>query len=350
MRTRKFLALLLVVCLGFGIAACGDTAVDQDTTQPIAGDEEPAEERDYKIAIVPKDSTDAWFVRMEVGVKEYAEDTGMNVFQKGPAKTDALEQVKVIQDLITQDLDAIGVVPVDPSALEPVLKQAMDAGIVVITHEGSSVENNDYNIEAFNNDEYGEFVIDNLAKAMGEEGIYTTMVGHLTNASHNEWADAGVAYQPEAYPNMTLLSEEPRVESEDNSEVAYQKTKELIAKYPDLKGIMGTSSMDAPGVARAIEELGLEGKFFVSGTGMPDECRTFLKNGTLASITLWDPAKAGYAMAALATAVLDGKDITDGLDLGLEGYNSLQVFGDSNTLMGQGWIVITADTVDDYDF
>ena len=59
---------------------------------------------------------------------------------------------------------------------------------------------------------------------------------------------------------MTLLEEEPRVESEDNGDVAYNVAKELFNKYPDLKGIMGTSSFDAPGVARAIEELGLTGK------------------------------------------------------------------------------------------
>ena len=32
--------------------------------------------------------------------------------------------------------------------------------------------------------------MDNLAEAMGGEGVYTTMVADLTNGSHNEWADA----------------------------------------------------------------------------------------------------------------------------------------------------------------
>ena len=75
----------------------------------------------WKIALVPKDATNAWFVRMEVGVKQFAKDTGINAFQKGPAKTDAAMQAQVIEDLIAQGVDAICVVPVDPSALEPVL-------------------------------------------------------------------------------------------------------------------------------------------------------------------------------------------------------------------------------------
>ena len=343
---KKVLAILLALIMVFGLVACdkGNDDLETDVTKAPDG-------KDYKIAIVPKDSTNAWFVRMETGVKKYAEDTGLNVFQKGPAKTDALEQVKVVQDLISQDLDAICVVPVDPASLEPVLKEAKEKGIVVITHEGSSVKNRDYNIEAFNNEDYGAFIMDNLAKAMGEEGIYTTMVAHVTNASHNEWADGGVKHQKEAYPNLVLLEQEKRVESEDNSEVAYQKTKELVAKYPDLKGIMGTSSKDAPGVARAIEELGLKDKLFVAGTGMPNECRNLVKDGTLAAITLWDPAGAGYAMASLATKVLDGEEIKDGLDLGLEGYHNLKFLeGAENTLIGEGWIVLTEENIDDYDF
>lgn len=308
-------------------------------------------EKTLKIALVPKDSTNAWFVRMDEGVKRFAKDTGYNAFQKGPAKTDAAMQVQVIQDLIAQDIDALCVVPVDPKALEPVLMQARKKGIVVICHEGSNVVNCDYDIEAFNNDAYGAFIMDNLAKAMNKKGVYTTMVAHVTNASHNEWADGGVKRQKEAYPNMVLLAADPRVESEDNSERAYEKTKELIKKYPDLKGIMGTSSKDAPGIARAIEELGLKGKFFVSGTGMPNECRQFVKDGTLAYITLWDPADAGYACCALAAKILRGERIENGTDLGLKGYDNLQFSADSDkVLIGSGWIVIDGKTIDEYNF
>lgn len=310
-----------------------------------------AGEKKYKIAVVPKDSTNAWFVHMEKGVRKYAQDTGHNAFQKGPAKTDAAQQVQVIQDLISQDIDALCVVPVDPAAIEPVLADAMEKGIVVICHEGSTVENCNYDIEAFNNADYGAFIMDNLVKAMGEAGVYTTMVGHVTNASHNEWADGAVDRAKTAYPNLSLLPEEPRVESEDNTERAYEKGKELFKKYPNLKGVVGTSSKDAPGVARAIEEMGLKGKAFVSGTGMPNESRRLIKEGSLSAITLWDSSLAGAAMCALAVKVLDGEPIVDGIDLGIEGYHNLKFIpGSSQVLLGSGWIVIDVLTIDDYDF
>lgn len=345
MKQRRFagLALGLAAVVGLGLTGCSADA--GDTTPGASGD------GDYTIVIVPKDATNPWFVRMEDGVKSYAAESGQKVYQKGPAETDATMQVQVIQDLIAQGVDAIGVVPVDPGALETVLKQALDAGIVVVTHEGASQQNTMYDIEAFNNTDYGAFIMDNLAEAMGEEGVYTTMVGHVTNASHNEWADGAVARAAEAYPNLTLLEAEPRVESQDDGEVAYQSAKELLKKYPEIRGIVGTSSFDAPGVARAIEELGLTGKVFVSGTGMPAANKSILTKGLVQTLTLWDPADAGFALASLATKILDGETIGNGLNLGVAGYENMQFAeGSDKVLEGNGWVVINKDNVDEFGF
>ena len=127
--------------------------------------------------------------------------------------------------------------------------------------------------------------------------------------------------------------------------------KELFKKYPDLKGIMGTSSFDAPGVARAIEELGLSGKVFTAGTGMPGDNAELLKSGAVQYLTLWDPALAGQAMVALAQKILNGEEISAPLDLGVEGYTALEFKEGSETVFeGQGWITITAENVDSFGF
>ena len=193
--------------------------------------------------------------------------------------------------------------------------------------------------------------MDNLAAAMGEEGLYTTMVASLTVGAHNEWADAGVAHQQANYPNMRLLDAQPRVESQDNGDVAYNTARELFNAYPDLRGIMGTSSFDAPGIARAIEELGLIGQAFTSGTGLPLANAELLESGIVQSLTLWDPAVAGKAMVSLAIMLLEGQEITEPVDLGITGYDAMTFReAGSKTLEGEGWIVINADNVYDFGF
>ena len=357
---KKLLAVALGVTCCLSFAGCGGDGGKQasSTDKPAAARVVEAtdaamkgEKKDWKIAVVVKDSSNGWFARMEEGVKQYAADTGINAYQKGPAATDAAQQVQVIQDVINPDIHALCVVPVDPAACDPVLKEARDKGILVITHEGSTCKNVDYDLEAFNNAGYGAFIMDKLQEAMGGKGIYTTMVAHLTNASQNEWANGAVAQQTAKYPDVKLLDNPKRVESENNSEKAYQVAKEVIKAHPEVTGFVGTSSMDTPGIARAINELGLKGKVFVVGTGMPNECRTLIKDGSLSYITLWDPAEAGYAMCVLARQILEGKTPQDGMDLGLKSYSKLKYSPENPRLFrGEGWIAINKDNVDNYNF
>lgn len=329
---KRWLALLLTLCLSLSLVSLAQ-----------------AEAKTYKIATVVKESSDPWFIRMEEGVARFAKDTGMNAFQKGPSKTDAALQVQVIEELISQDIDAICVVPVDPAACEVALKKAMDKGIVVITHEATTIQNANYNIEAFDNVGYGAYMLDELAKVMNEEGEYVCMVSFLTNAAHNEWVDAAIARQKEKYPNMTLIPEE-RIETEDSMEVAYERVKEIMKAYPNIKGFLGTASNDPPGAGKAIEELGKIGKAFAVGTSVTSMAAPFLETGSVSAVTCWDPADAGYAMNMLAKMILDGKgdEIKTGLNLGLTGFENLTV--DGKLINGQGWIVITKDNMADYDF
>ena len=344
-------AIVMTLCAAMAVGMIGSVSTVYAADADIASDDaiKKAADEGWEIAVVPKDSTNPWFVRMDTGVKEVADETGVNCYQIDTGTIDATKQAQLVEDLIAQGVDAICVVPVDMESMDSTLKK--DAGIVVITHEGADLKNVDYDIEAFSNEGYGAFIMQNLAEAMGEEGVYTTMVASLTNGSHNEWADAAVEYQKEHYPNMTLLKDNPRVESDDNGDTAYNVAKELIKTYPDLKGIMGTSSFDAPGVARAIQELGLVDKFFTSGTGMPADNAELLKSGVIKSLTLWDPAKSGEAMVDLACKVLAGEEIGAPVNLNVDGYTEMNFREGSETVLeGQGWITIDADNVDDFGF
>lgn len=331
-------------------AATSETAPEPGKWSDEAAVQKAVDEG-WEIAVVPKDSTNPWFVRMKDGVDTFAKETGVDCYQVDTGTIDATHQAQQVDDLISQGVDAICVVPVDIESMDSILKKAKDAGITVITHEGADLTNVDYDIEAFSNAGYGAFLMQNLAEAMGEEGTYTTMVASLTNGSHNEWADAAVAYQKENYPNMQLLEANPRVESNDNGDTAYNVAKELIKTYPDLKGILGTSSFDAPGVARAIDELGLKDKFFTTGTGMPADNAQILKDGTVKSLTVWDPGKSGEAMVDLACKVLAGEAVEEPLNLDVEGYTAMTHRAGTDTVFeGQGWVTVTADNCDSFGF
>lgn len=305
-----------------------------------------AQDAKHTIVTVVKLSGIAWFNRMEEGVKQYAADTGQNASQVGPASADAALQVQMIEDLIAKKVDAITVVPNSPEALEPVLAKALAQNIKVIGHEASSLTNVTYDIEAFDNAAYGEHLMEALAKAMGGEGEYAVFVGHLTAKTHNEWVDAAVAYQKAKYPNMKLVTD--KIESNEQQQTAYQKTKELLRTYPNLKGIQGSAGEDVAGAAMAVEEAGLTGKIAIVGTSLVSVAGPYLETGEINMISFWDPAKAGIAMNKVAAMAIEGKPVTDGMDLGVEGYNKIRL--DGKVIYGQAWVDVTKDNMGDYEF
>ncbi len=305
-----------------------------------------AQDAKHTIVTVVKLSGIAWFNRMEEGVKEFAADTGNDATQVGAATADAALQIQLIEDLIARGVDAITVVPNSPQALEPVLKRALDNDIVVVGHEGADLQNITYDIEAFDNAAYGEHLMERLATEMGGEGEYAVFVGYLTSNTHNQWVDAAIAYQKEKYPNMTLVVD--KLESEEQQQTAYQKTRELLRTHPNLKGIQGSAGEDVVGAAIAVEEAGLSGKVKIVGTSLPSVSGPYLESGEIAMISFWDPAKAGYAMNVVAAKALNGEAIEDGADLGVEGYDKVKL--DGKVIYGQAWVDVTADNMDQYDF
>jgi simple sugar transport system substrate-binding protein len=331
-KIRKLTAL--VIALGSLCAA-----------QPLLAKDVPS------IVTVVKVTGENWFTRMNVGVVAYGKDNpGVSTREIGPAKADAAQQGHLIEDLIAQKVNAIAVVPMDPSASEGVLKRAMDRGIKVVTHEGDSVKNTQVDIEAFNNTALGAHFNEQLAACMGKSGKWTTFVGSLGSRTHIQWAD-GSAENAKKYPQMQLVS--PKNESFDDANTAYEKAREILRKYPDIKGFQGSAGDDVIGIGRAVEEAGLVGKVCVIGIGLPKDTSKYLESGAVQSISFWDPKDAGYIMNKVAQMLIEGKQVTDGMDLGVPGYNKVSVKkgpGKGIVVTGQAWVDVNKSNYQQYPF
>ncbi|MFS2014010.1 autoinducer 2 ABC transporter substrate-binding protein [Azospirillum sp. CT11-132] len=347
---KKLLSSLIVAAsLVAGPAMAADPVPTPDAVKTLKSD---VTKKKYTIATVVKVDGIAWFDRMREGVKQFAADTGHDTWMVGPSQADAAAQVQLVENLIAQGVDAITIVPFSVEAVEPVLKKARDRGIVVIAHEASNIQNADYVLEAFDNFAYGAKLMEVLGKAMGGEGKYVCTVGSLTSKSQNEWIDGAIAYQKEHFPKMQLATN--RLETYDDANTDYNKLKEVLTTYPDLKGIIGGPMPTSAGAGRLIAERGLKGKLSFSGTGLVSVAGQYLAQGDIQYIQFWDPAVAGYAMNMLAVMALDGKkdQIKAGLNLGLPGYTDLTTpkGAKPNLLYGQGWVGVTKENMGSYDF
>ena len=355
MKRKSLLALGMVVAMtATMMAGCGSSSSDSSTaasdsteaadTADTSADAAAEESKggDYKIAVVPKMTNIGWFQRMEEGVNDYNKENGTDYVYRGSAE--GADQAGIVEQMLAEDWDAICVVPFDSESLAPVLEKAREQGIVVITHEASSMDPKyfDYDIEAFVNADYGTHFAEAISDITGGEGTYIQFVGDLNSVSHNEWCDAADEYFA-ANTNMKKLG---RYETGDDTTSSYNQTKELLQANPDITAIEGSASTDVVGAAQAVDELGLTGKVAVVGTSMTSIARNYVEKDVINTFSVWDPAKAGQAMIELAINVLDNGEAPDALNV--EGYESLTA--DGPVLYGNARVDVTKDNMDEYDF
>lgn len=305
-----------------------------------------ASAKEYEIAVVVKIAGIPWFNRMEEGVVDAAKELGVNAYQIGPSEADPALQVNIIEDLIAKGVDAICVVPNDALVLEPVFKKARDRGIVVLTHESPDQRGADWDVETIDNYNFGVLNFEALAQYMGGEGEFAVFVGSLTVPLHNQWADVGLEYVKEKYPNMKLVTD--RIPCGESTELSFQKTQELLRAYPNLKGIVGFGSLGPIGAAQALEQRNMAGQVSVVGTVIPSHAAPYLQKGFMQKGYLWDPADAGYAMVAVAKLMLDGVEIESGLELPHLG--AVNVDKEAKLITCDATLEITAENADKLGF
>jgi simple sugar transport system substrate-binding protein len=348
---KRTVILFVLGVTGALLLSCGKNRPGEESAgpNPRARESGSGSGRSYTIATVVKLDGIAWFDRMREGVKKFGRETGHKCFLLGPSQADAALQVQIVEDVIARGVDAICIVPFSVEAVEPVLRKARRRGIIVVSHEASNQVNADAIIEPFDNFAYGAHLMDHLAGLVGQKGQYAVFVGSLTSKSHNEWIDGAIERQRKEYPQMELVTE--RIEEYDNQNLAYEKTKELLKAYPDLRGIQGSASTTAAGAGLAVEEKGLQEKVMVVGTGLVSQCRPYLESGGTKLISLWDPADAGYVMNEMAVMLLEGKKLANDADLGVPGYQRLrQDTEKANLFYGSAWVDITRENMDAYNF
>lgn len=306
-KRMKVISTMLAATLVLSLAGCGgNEAPEASETEKTDSEQtaEKAEDGEFTILMMPKLTNIPYFQATGEGAMEAGEELGINVIYDGPTTADAAQQVTMIENYISQGVDAICVAPNDPAAMTSVLQSAKDKGILVLdwdTQADASVT--DASVYNVIDKDFGEHMIDELVEKMGtDSGDIAIITGGLSAANLNAWIDAGMNYMEEKYPNLNVVTDP--IASNESQDEAYAKTKELMTSYPDVIGILGYSSPTGPGCGKAIYDLGLQDQVSVVANGLEDDCQEVLNNGGLDTACLWSCQKLGRLTIATAYDML----------------------------------------------
>jgi rhamnose transport system substrate-binding protein len=252
----------------------------------------------FTLAWVPKGLGHPYFISCYEGAKEAAEEYGDKIFEVGPDDWSVEGQIAVIESVIDQKVDAIGIAANDKDALAPVCKKAMEAGIPVVAWDAAvdqSARVTFVNQASFEG--IGRGLASAMAEAIGNEGEIAVLSATPQAPNQRKWLSW--VYEELKDPKYKDVKLVDVVYGDDMTEKSYDKALGLIKAYPNLKGILGLSAVATPAACAAVTDKELSGVVKVVGFGIPSTMKDYVLEGTCQKFLLWNTMDLGYVAASI---------------------------------------------------
>lgn len=201
----------------------------------------------------------------------------------------AAEEVRMIEALIDQRVDAIAVAGLDCPDITDAVNRAAESGIPVVTF------NTDVPLGKrrcfVGQDLYisGEVAADLLGKFMGKRGDLFILQGCHDVAAHCERLKGFLHVVEKEFPRINVIGIE---ECHEDNDIAYQKIKEICVKEPGISGIYVVASGNI-GAGQAIRESGLAGQISFVCNDYVDGTKELLRDHVIDATILQDPETQG---------------------------------------------------------
>ena len=348
-QTNSLIRWLLPSVLVLSISAYGADST-YDGGQPT----NPKDLKGKKIVLadVPKLIGIGYFAATTKGQAEAAAELTKNglpteVATDAPTEAAIQKQIEFIDNAISRGVDGILFASNDPVAISPVLRKALKAGIRVVGYDAESQPDaREWFVQQATPDGIAKALIDSMVAEVGKDADIAIVTSSLTAPNQNEWIAEMKKYIAAQGLKLNIVTILP---SEEDQQLAFKATGQIVKAYPNVKGVIGLSSVAFPGAADAITQANLIGKIAVTGLSTPNQMKPFVKSGCVKSVVLWNPVDLGYAAIYAMRAVVDGKIKPGATELEAGRLGKLKVIKGSQILLGPPFI-FNKDNIDKFDF
>lgn len=304
-------ALLTVIVL----AACSEE-----------GNSEGGGEDSFTIGISLPSATHGWMGALienaENKAKELQEEHGIDYVMTNAE--DPNMQANDVEDLISQDVDVIVLLPIESAALTPVGQNVKDADIplVVVDRE---LENDAADVVVKGDNEgIGTNAGNYFAEQLNGDGKVVEITGPPNSVT--EQRGAGFADVVAGEDGIEVVASQ---DGDFSTEQSLEVMQNVLQSQPEIDAVYTQDDGMAIGVVQAIEEAGRDDIQFVTGAGGGKDVFESIKDGGLISATFLYPP----------TMIMDGLDVAADIAQGEEPEDDMVIIEATE---------VTADNVDEY--
>ncbi|TDG04365.1 sugar ABC transporter substrate-binding protein [Paraburkholderia guartelaensis] len=258
-----------------------------------------------KVALVMKSLANEFFLTMETGAKDYQKHNAdqFDLITNGiKNETDTAAQIQIVEQMIVSKVDAIVLAPADSKALVPVVKKAVDAGIIVVNIDNKLdadvLKSKDLNVPFVgpDNRKGARLVGDYLAKRL-KSGDQVGIVEGVSTTTNAQQRTAGFKDAMDAVGAKIVSTQSGEWEIDKGNAVASA----MLNEYPDIKALLCGNDNMAIGAVSAVRAAGKQGKVYVVGYDNIAAIKPMLKDGRVLATA--DQYAAKQAVFGIDTAL-----------------------------------------------
>lgn len=296
----------------------------------------PAAPEVSKIIVIGK-SVHPYWSNVELGVKAAGKALGLKddqVIFFVPPKEDVNAQIQTMETYIAQGATGIAIAPSDPNALEPVMKKAAEAGIIVTTLDTPPVDGSVSKVYiGTDNFSAGMMAGEAMKTLLPDGGLVGIGRGSDTALNALQRTDGFL----KAIEGSGITTLEPLNDKEDSA-TALQLANSAIAANPDMAGAFGVYAYNGPAWATAIKEAKKVGVIKL----VSFDATTDIINGIKECVIQGTIAQREFDMGYKSVELI--------YKMAMEGEEKAMAdMGVKDGIIDTGVDVITAQTLKDYE-
>lgn len=320
--TSSVLAIVIALATLVGSVGSAGVSAQQATPGATPAPLDCSEVETIQIAFFGFAAANAFAQATWAGVQEAAEDLCAEARFFDP-NFDAATQVSQIQDAITTgEFEAFVVQANDGNAVVPVVREAVEEGIVVVgefTPIGSDYSSIEPQVEGMTSyvgvsiTENGEGLATLAQMACKELDVDTCQVAYLEGFRALPLDNARTTAFEEGLEGNDSIDLVASVEGGYTQASGLAAGQDVLQAHPDVDVIVG-SSQAIMGAEQAVQDAGMEDEIMLIGNGSPRQAVQAVKEGRWFAVWLDAEKDAGRKAAELAIRAARGEEVPSSVD------------------------------------
>ena len=353
---HKFIALGSLLAFAIMVTGCGSSETAQTTgdnlsSEKLFGDSNDAAEKTGQAATEPgseqasssksveetksnPSSPDAgvkptigfvtngiasFWVIAEAGARAAAAELGVNVEVRMPPSPEVENQKRMLEELVTLEVDGVAVSPIDPDNQNELLNMVAE-NTNLITHDSDAPKSNRLGYVGMSNYTAGRMCGELVKEALPEGGSLIIFVGRLEQLNARQRRQGvidellGRDFDPDRFdkPGSVIEGKNYKILSTRTDNFDFAKAKSLaedaIVAHPDLGAMVGLFAYNPPNILEALKTADKLGQINVIGFDEADETLQAIKDGHCVGTVVQDPWMYGYKSVELLAKMARGDE------------------------------------------